>query len=94
VLGLIIIVMEGDSEFPGWGNLIICVLATLIPAAIVNALLPPQAFLVGAFVGAITGGLAISWRCGMNVQRASIAAGAYLTFEIVFSLILTSMTKV
>ena len=88
VLGVVIVVMEGDGEFPGWGNMLICVLATVIPMGIVNAFLPREAFMVGACVGAITGGLAISWRCGMNVQRASIAAASFLVFEIGLRLLL------
>jgi hypothetical protein len=82
VLGLVIVVMEGDGEFPGWGNMIICVLAAAIPMGVINAFLPPAGFALGAVAGALIGGLAISWRCGMSVQRASIAAGIYLAFEI------------
>ena len=35
ILGIIIAVMEQD-EFPGWGKMVICVLAAGIPATIIN----------------------------------------------------------
>jgi hypothetical protein len=88
VLGIVIVVMEGDGEFPGWFNMIICVLAAVIPMGLVNAFLPPAAFVLGAVVGALTGGLAISWRCGMSYQRALIAAGIWLAVEVVLGLLL------
>jgi len=65
----------------------ICVLATAIPAGVTNALLPDALFFVGAIVGAIVGGFAISALCGMSVKRASIAAGIYLALTIVISLL-------
>jgi hypothetical protein len=77
VLGLIIAVME-EGDFPGWGSMILCVLAATIPAAIINLLLPPMLFIVGLAVGAVCAGFAISALCGMSVKRSCIAAGIYL----------------
>ena len=86
ILGIIIAVME-EGEFPGWGKMIICVLAAVIPAAIINALLPSELFIVGLAVGAVCAGLAISATCGMSVKRASIAAGIYLVIQTGISLL-------
>src|SRR5262245_6469315 len=80
VLGIIIAVME-QGEFPGWGRMIICVLAAGIPAAIINELVPPSMFIIGIAVGAVCAGFAISATCGMSVKRASIAAGIYLVVQ-------------
>ena len=82
VLGAVILIMEGDGEFPGWWNMMFCVLAAVIPMSIINALLPPMGMSLGVVAGALTGGLAISWRCGMSYQRAAIAAGIWLVLEI------------
>ncbi len=87
VLGIIIAVME-EGEFPGWWSMIACLLATTVPAAIINALLPGRLFLVGAIAGAITGACAISALCGMSVKRAAVAAGIYLAISIGMSLLL------
>lgn len=86
VLGIIITVMEGDGEFPGWFSMIGCVLAAWIPATIINAFLPEGMFFVGLAVGALCAGIAISALCGMSVKRACIAAGIYLVIEILMSL--------
>jgi ABC-type cobalamin transport system permease subunit len=86
VLGIIITVME-EGDFPGWGKMIICVLAALIPAAIINAILPSELFIVGLTVGALCAGLAISATCGMSVKRACIAAGIYLVIQTGISLL-------
>ncbi len=92
ILGLIIAAME-QGEFPGWGKMIVCVLVAVIPAAIINALLPPELFVIGLAVGAVCAGLAISATCGMSVKRASIAAGIYLASQSVISLVFYVMTK-
>jgi len=92
ILGVVIAAMEED-EFPGWGKMILCVLAALIPAAIINSLLPPALFPIGLAVGAVCAGFAISAVCGMSVKRASIAAGIYLAIQVVISLVLQSMTR-
>src|SRR5262249_62076826 len=76
-LGIIIAVME-QGEFPGWGKMILCVLAAVIPAAVINALLPPGLFVIGLAVGAVCAGFAISAATGMRGKRASIAAGLHL----------------
>lgn len=67
ILGIIIAVME-EGEFPGWSPIIVCLLAASIPAAIVNAVLPPNSFFVGLAVGAVCAGFAISAMCGMSVK--------------------------
>jgi hypothetical protein len=85
ILGFIIAGMERD-EFPGWSRMILCVLAAVVPAGIINAFLPPAFFLVGLVVGAICAGLAISALTGMSVKRASIAASIYLAIQAVIDL--------
>ncbi len=86
ILGLIIAGME-QGEFPGWGKMIVCVLAASIPAAIVNMLLPPGLFIIGLAVGAFCAGCAISAFCGMSLRRSSIAAGIYLAIQAAISTI-------
>jgi hypothetical protein len=85
ILGSIIAVME-QGDFPGWGRMIICVLAALVPAFILNLLLPPGWFIVGLAVGAVCAGVAISATCGMSLQRSSIAAGIYLAIQTVITI--------
>ena len=82
ILGVIIAVMEQD-EFPGWGKMVLCVLA----AAIINALLPAGLFIIGLAVGAVCAGFAISALTGMSVKRASIAGAIYLSIQAVISLV-------
>jgi hypothetical protein len=86
ILGFIIAAMERD-EFPGWWPMIVCVLAAIVPAGIINAFLPPAFFLVGLVVGAICAGLAISAMTGMSVKRASIAASIFLAIQAAIDLI-------
>ena len=92
ILGIIIAAMEQD-EFPGWFAMILCVLAAMIPAAVVNALLPQGLFLVGLTVGAICAGFAISALCGMSVKRATIAASIYLVIQVGISLLFSLMLE-
>jgi hypothetical protein len=92
ILGIIIAVMEG-SDFPGWGVMILCVLAAAIPALIINALLPPGLFIIGLTVGAACAGIAIAATCGMGLQRAFIAAGIYLGCQATISLLVYLMTQ-
>jgi hypothetical protein len=92
ILGIIIAVME-EGDFPGWGKMVLCVLAGVIPAAIINALLPPALFVVGLAVGAVCAGLAISATCGMGVKRASIAGGVYFGIQTAISFGLYLMTR-
>jgi hypothetical protein len=87
LLGIIVAIME-EGEFPGWGRVILCALATLIPTGIINAFLPDALFFVGAIVGAVVGGCAISALCGMSVKRASIAAAIWLLIMIGVSFLL------
>jgi hypothetical protein len=91
ILGLIIAVMEG-GEFPGWGNTILCVLAALIPAFIVDLLLPGFYGIPGSIVGALCAGLAISALTGMSVKRATIAAGIYFLVSIALGVLFAAMT--
>jgi hypothetical protein len=90
ILGIIIAVMERD-EFPGWGPMVLCVLAAIIPAVVINALLPPGLFNVGLFVGAVCAGFAISAACGMSVKRATIAAAIFLAIQTAISLLFQSL---
>jgi hypothetical protein len=92
ILGIIIAVME-EGEFPGWLKMIGCVLAAAIPAAIINALLPAELFLVGLAVGAVCAGFAIAATCGMSVKRATIAAGIYLGIQTAISLVFYFITR-
>lgn len=80
ILGIIITVME-DGEFPGWFPMIASVLAAVIPAAIINSLIPPSLFMIGLAVGACVAGLVISALCGMSVKRAGIAAAIYMAIQ-------------
>ena len=73
--------------------MIVCVLAAVVPAALVNAALPPELFLIGLAVGAVCAGVAIAATCGMSVKRASIAAGIYLAFQVVMSLVMRAMFR-
>jgi hypothetical protein len=86
ILGIIIAVME-QGEFPGWGKMVVCVLVAVIPAAIINALLPPGLFVIGLAVGAVCAGFAIAATCGMSVKRACIAATIYLAIQSAISLL-------
>jgi hypothetical protein len=92
ILGIIIAVME-QGEFPGWGKMVLCVLAAGIPALIINALLPPALFIIGLAVGAVCAGFVISATCGMSVKRATIAAAIYLAIQTVISLVFYLLTR-
>jgi hypothetical protein len=92
ILGVIISVME-QGEFPGWGKMLICVLAALLPAALLNAVLPPELFIVGLAVGAACAAVAISATCGMSVKRSAIAAGIYLGIQFLLSLAFYAMFR-
>ena len=85
ILGGIIAMMERES-FPGWGAMIVCVLAALIPEVIINALLPDFLFVIGLVVGTVCAGCAISYMVGMTLKRAIIAASIYLAVEFLVSL--------
>jgi hypothetical protein len=92
ILGITMAIME-EGEFPGWGKMILCVLAAVLPAAIINALLPPSLFLIGLSVGAVCAGLVISATCGMTVKRACVAAAIYLGIETLIMTALLYLTK-
>ena len=87
ILGAIIMVME-EGEFPGWGTMVICVLAAVIPSAIITVLVSENLFFVGPIVGAACSGLAISATCGMSVKRACIAAGTFLACQFALGFLL------
>jgi hypothetical protein len=86
ILGVILLIMEG--EFPGWGTMLLCVLAAVIPAAIVNAVLRGFFGLPGAIVGSVCAGFAISALTGMSVKRSTIAAGIFFLAQIMYALVL------
>jgi hypothetical protein len=86
ILGIIVAAMERE-EFPGWGKMALCALAAVLPALVINVLLPPELFIVGLLVGAGCSALVISATCGMSLKRASIAAGIYLAIQLVISLV-------
>ena len=92
ILGLIVMAVERE-DFPGWGKMIVCVLATAIPTIIINALLPPELFIFGLLAGGLSGGFLLMAFCGMTVQRATVAMGIYLGFQIVISTAFYFMTK-
>lgn len=92
VLGLIIAFME-QGDFPGWGPMLLAVLATVVPANVINAFLPSNLFIIGAVVGAVIGGFAISALCGMSVKRASIAAGIFLAIQVGMSFALMGLNS-
>ncbi len=85
VLGIIIAVMEGDG-FPGWGKMVICVLAAGIPQMILNAALPGELFFIPPLVGGICAMFAIMATCGLGVKRSAIAAGIYFAVQFVLGL--------
>jgi hypothetical protein len=92
ILGIIITAMEG-GEFPGWGKMILCVLAAVIPAAVLNAVLPPALFFVGLIVGAACATVAIMLTCDMDLKRAGLAAAIYLVIQVVISLALGALVR-
>jgi hypothetical protein len=73
--------------------MIVCVLAALVPAFIINLLLPAALFIIGLAVGAVCAGFAISAMTGMSVKRASIAAAIYLAIQTAISTALYFATK-
>ena len=87
ILGITIAVME-EGDFPGWGAMLLCVLAALLPAAVVNAALPPGLFIVGLAIGAVCASFVISATCGMSVKRAGIAASIYLAIQTIITLLI------
>ena len=86
ILGIIIAAREG-GEFPGWGKMVLCVLAAGIPQLILNVALPPDLWFVGTLVGAACAMFAIMATCGMGPKRAGIAAGIYFGISILIGLI-------
>jgi hypothetical protein len=92
ILGIIIAAMEG-GEFPGWGKMVICVLAASIPWAILDAVLPGALFFVDILVGAGCAMLAIMATCGMGPKRAGIAAGIYCGISLVISFAFRAMFR-
>jgi len=92
ILGIIIAVME-EGEFPGWGKMVVCVLAAVIPAGVINLLLPPELFIVGLVVGSLCAALAITALCGMSLKRAGIAAGIYLAIQAAINLLFFWLSK-
>jgi hypothetical protein len=93
ILGIIIAVME-QERFPGWGNMVGCVLVPSITAFFINLFLPPFLFFIGSAVGALCAIVAISYLCQMSVIRASIAAGIYWAIQTAISFALYLMFNV
>ncbi|MBM3982153.1 MAG: hypothetical protein FJ304_18195 [Planctomycetes bacterium] len=87
ILGVIIAVME-EGEFPGWGKMVLCVLAAAVPQYLLSFVLPGSLFFVGTLVGAGCAMLAIMATCGMGPKRAGIAAGVYFAVGLVIGLIM------
>jgi hypothetical protein len=92
ILGIIIAVME-QGEFPGWGKMVICVLAAGIPQLILNSVLPPELFFVGVLAGAVCAMFAIMATCGMGPKRAGIAAGIYFAIQTVIGFAFVAMFR-
>lgn len=92
ILGIIIAVMEQD-EFPGWGKMIICVLAAVVPEVILNNMLPSELFLIGLAGGAVCAAGAIMATCGMELKRACIASGIYLAIQVVLTLAVAALVQ-
>jgi hypothetical protein len=69
------------------------VLAAVVPAMVLNILLPPGMFIIGLAVGAACAGVAISALCGMSLQQSSIAAGIYLAVQTVISIGLDALSR-
>jgi hypothetical protein len=94
ILGIIeIIAVMEEGEFPGWGKMVLCVLAAAIPALIVNFFVPPLLHIIGFAVEAVCAVFAIAATCSMTLQRASIAAGIYLGIQTAISLVFYFMTR-
>jgi hypothetical protein len=92
ILGIIISIVEKE-EFPGWGKMIVCVLAAWIPAFALSKVLPPELFFIGSLVGAICAAATIFLLCGTTIKRACISAGIYLAVQFSLSLILFLMLR-
>ncbi len=94
VLGVIIAAME-EGDFPDWWRVIVCAFGTAFATIGIAMALAPIAGTLGAWVslffGALVGGLLISALCSMSVKRASIAAGIFLAYKVVFSLVVIFM---
>jgi hypothetical protein len=91
ILGIIIAAMEG-GDFPGWGKMVVCVLAAVVPAAVIDYA-APDLFPLGLVVGAACGGLAIMGTTGMGTKRAAIAVGIWLAVQLVLSIALQAMFR-
>lgn len=73
--------------------MILCVLAAVIPAAILNVILPLELFFVGLIVGAACATVAIMLTCDMDLKRAGLAAAIYLVIQVVISLALGALVR-
>jgi hypothetical protein len=76
LLGVIIAVVEED-EFPGVGRMMLCVLAAVVPAALLRYVLPGGLSFLGTLFGAACAAVAIALLCRMTLRRAAIAAATY-----------------
>lgn len=92
ILGIIISVME-SRDFPGWGPMILCVIAAVAPAAIINSTLHKDYHLVGTAVGAVCAAFAIAASCDMSLKRSFTAAFLYFCAQSVLTLGFSGMTR-
>jgi len=92
ILGGVIAVMK-EGDFPGWGTMIFCVLAAMIPALFINYYLPPGLFIVGLTVGATCAAFAISATCGIGLKRSFIAASIYLAIQAALSALILFLVE-
>lgn len=90
ILGGVIAVLQ-ESEFPGWTEMVICVLAALVPSFLLGFVLPGSLALLAPIAGAICAAVAISATCGMTVGRSALAAGLWLATVIAINFGLSLM---
>lgn len=87
VLGAIIAAMEGDMPdlLPLLGSVILMLIGQFLGAFLGVLAFGESAvpvLIVSAVGGAISGGLGISWLCGMEVKRAALAATIHLVVTV------------
>lgn len=92
ILGGIIALMQ-ESDFPGWVEMIICVVAAMVPTAILAAVLPGSVALLAPVGGAVCAAIAISATCGMTIGRAVVAAVLWMVAQIGLQLGLSYMVS-
>ncbi len=88
ILGIIVAVME-QGEFPGWWNMILCVLASVGTEFFLDAALPDElVYILGTVLaGAVVAALALWGIVKMTFVRALIASGIYLAIKIAIAVV-------